>query len=139
MADITRTAGDAFGVVHHDRGVAGSGAISADETVHVNGPVLNHFKILIKDVSGDLDDLRNELDVNESIDAIFKDIMAKATIEMYQIEGDATGQISVAVYPQGAWTAAALQTSIRALGTTVGTNNVDVTGSTVTDGGYDLA
>ena len=36
MADITRTAGDAFGVVHHDRGVAGSGAISADETVHVN-------------------------------------------------------------------------------------------------------
>ena len=138
MADITRTAGDAFGVVHHDRGVAGSGAISADETVHVNGPVLNHFKVLIKDVSGDLDDLRNELDVNESIDAIFKDIMEKATIEMYQIEGDATGQISVAVYPQSAWTAAALQTSIRALGTTVGSNNVDVTGSTVTDKGYDL-
>ena len=139
MADITRTAGDAFGVVHHDRGVAGSGAISADETVHVNGPVLNHFKVLILNASAAARDLRNELDVNESIDAIFKDIMGKATIEMYQVEGDATGQISVAVYPQGAWTAAALQTSIRALGSTVGSNNVDVTGSTVTDGGYDLA
>jgi len=140
MAEITRTAGNAFGVVHHDRSVAGSGSIgSTDETVHVNGPVLNHMKILVKDVSGDLDDLRNELDVNEAIDAIFKDIMEKANIEMYQIEGAADGQISVALYPQSAWTAATLQTSIRALGTTVGSNNVDVSGTTVTDGGYKLA
>ena len=57
---------------------------------------------------------------------------------MYQVEGDTTGQISVAVYPKGAWTTSSLQSAIRALGTTVGGNNVDVSGSTISSSGLEF-
>jgi hypothetical protein len=39
----------------------------------------------------------------------------------------------------GGWTAADIQTAIRALGASVGTNTIDVTGTTVTDLGLKLA
>ena len=89
MAEITRTHGSAFGVVNQDRGASGSGAISADETVILNGPQLDFFKIIVKDVSGNVEDLRNELDPAEGVTAIFDKITnGGANIEMYQIEGD---------------------------------------------------
>ena len=69
---------------------------------------------------------------------MFKSIQTKANIEMYQVEGDTTGQISVAVYPKGAWTTTTLQAAIRALGTTVGGNNVDVSGSSVSSSGLEF-
>ena len=138
MAEVTRVHGSAFGTVHHDRGAGGSGAISADETVIVNGPQLDFFKIIVKDVSGNVEDLRNELDPEEGIEAIFEKITTGgANIEMYQIEGDTTGQISVAVYPAGAYTAATLQTAVRTL-TAAGTNSLDCSGSEVTDPGFEL-
>jgi hypothetical protein len=138
MAEITRTHGSAFGVVNQDRGAAGSGAISADETVILNGPQLDFFKIIIQDVSGNVEDLRNELDPAEGVVAIFDKITnGGANIEMYQIEGDATGQISVALYPAGAYTASTLQTAIRTL-SAAGANNLDCSGSTVTDPGFEL-
>jgi hypothetical protein len=40
---------------------------------------------------------------------------------------------------RSSWTAATLQATIRALGTSVGTNGKDVSLSTVTDVGYKLA
>jgi len=134
MAEITRTNGNVKG-----QGSGGiSGAISADELVILNGADLDFFKIIQQDVSGDVNDIRNELDAGESVEAMFKSIQTKANIEMYQVEGDTTGQISVAVYPAGAWTTSTLQTALRALGTTVGGNSVDVSGTTVTSSGLEF-
>ena len=99
---------------------------------------MDFFKIIQQDVSGDVNDIRNELDAGESVEKMLQEITTKANIEMYQVEGDTTGQISVAVYPKGAWTTATLQTAIRALGTTVGGNNVDVSGSSVTSSGLEF-
>jgi len=132
MADITRVNGNAKA-----HGSA-AGAISADELVILNGPDMDFFKIIVQDVSGDVADIRNELDAAESVVAIMQAIETKGNVEMYQVEGDTTGQISVAVYPAGAWTTATLQTAIRALGAAVGGNSVDVSGSTVTTSGLEF-
>jgi len=134
MAEITRTNGN----VKAQGNGGTSGAISADELVIANGADLDFFKIIQQDVSGDVNDIRNELDAGESVEEMFKSIQTKANIEMYQVEGDTTGQISVAVYPKGAWTTTTLQAAIRALGTTVGGNNVDVSGTTVTSSGLEF-
>jgi hypothetical protein len=132
MADVTRVNGNAKA-----HGSA-AGAISADELVILNGPELDFFKIIVQDVSGDVADIRNELDAAESVVAIMQAIETKGNVEMYQVEGDTTGQISVAVYPAGAWTTGTLQTAIRALGAAVGGNSVDVSGSTVTSSGLEF-
>ena len=134
MAEITRTNGNVKA-----QGSGGtSGAIAADELVIANGPDLDLFKIIQQDVSGDVNDIRNELDAGESVEKMFESIQTKANIEMYQVEGDTTGQISVAVYPKGAWTTSTLQTALRALGTSVGGNTVDVSGTTVTSSGLEF-
>ena len=138
MAEVTRVNGSAFGVVHNDRSATGSGAISADETVILNGPQMDFFKIIVKDVSGNVEDLRNELDAGEGVEAIFEKITnGGANIEMYQVEGDTTGQISVAIYPAGAYTASTLQTAVRTL-SAAGSNNLDCSSSDVTDPGFEL-
>jgi len=138
MAEVTRVHGSAFGTVHHDRGAAGSGAISADETVIMNGPQMDFFKIIVKDASGNVEDLRNELDAGEGVEAIFEKITTGgANIEMYQVEGDTSGQISVAVYPAGAYDASSLQTAIRTL-TAAGGNSLDCSLSDVTAPGFEL-
>lgn len=138
MAEVTRVNGSAFGVVHNDRSATGSGAISADETVILNGPQMDFFKIIVKDVSGNVEDLRDELDAGEGVEAIFEKITnGGANIEMYQVEGDTTGQISVAIYPAGAYTASTLQTAVRTL-SAAGSNNLDCSSSDVTDPGFEL-
>ena len=137
MATLTKTHGSAFGVPHVDRATAGSGVISADETVILNGPQLDFFKISVNDGSAAVD-LRNELDPGEGVEAILREVLTRANIEMYQVEGDANGEISVAVYPTGAWTAATLQVAVRALGSAVGANSIDVDTSTVADNGFEL-
>ena len=137
MAEITRTHGTAFGAVHHDRSASGSGALAADEAVIANGPQLDFFKIIIKDVSGNVEDIRNELDAGEGVEAVLRQIALKANIEIYQVEGDTSGQISVALYPAGAYTATTLQTAVRTL-TAAGSNNLDCSSSDVTDPGFEL-
>lgn len=132
MADVTRVNGNAKA-----QGSA-AGAITADELVIANGPELDFFKIIVTNGSADVVDIRNELDAAESVVAIMQAIGTKATVEMYQVEGDATGQISVAVYPAGAWTTSTLQTAIRALGGSVGANTVDVSGTAVTTSGLEF-
>ena len=99
---------------------------------------MDYFKIIVQDVSGDVADIRNELDVGESVAEILKLIGTKANVEMYQVEGDTTGQISVAVKGKDAWTTTTLQAAIRALGAAVGSNSVDVSGSTVTSSGLEF-
>ena len=132
MADITRVHGN--GKAHGSP----AGAISADELVILNDMNMDYFKIIVQDVSGDVADIRNELDVGESVAAILTLIGTKANVEMYQVEGDTTGQISVAVKGADAWTTSTLQTSIRAMGAAVGSNSVDVSGSTVTSSGLEF-
>lgn len=132
MADVTRVNGNAKA-----QGSA-AGAITADELVIANGPELDFFKIIVTNGSAEVVDITNELDAAESVVAIMQAIGTKATVEMYQVEGDATGQISVAVYPAGAWTTSTLQTAIRALGGSVGSNTVDVSGTAVTTSGLEF-
>ena len=132
MADVTRVNGNAK--AHGSP----AGAISADELVILNGPELDFFKIIVTNGSAEVVDITNELDAAESVVAIMQAIETKGNVEMYQVEGDATGQISVAVYPAGAWTTSTLQTAIRALGGSVGANTVDVSGSTVTSSGLEF-
>ena len=133
MASITRVNG---GV--HKQGSAQAGAISADELVIQNGPELDFFKIIATNASSEVVDLRAELEVGESIEAIMTAIQTKANIAMYQVEGDTTGQVSVAVYPTAAWTTSTLQTAIRALGASVGTNTVDLSLTAVTSSGLEF-
>jgi len=132
MADVTRVNGNAKA-----QGSA-AGAISADELVIANGPDMDFFKIIVTNGSAEIVDITDELDAAESVVAIMQAIGVKANVEMYQVEGDATGQISVAVYPAGAWTTSTLQTAIRALGGTVGANSVDVSGTAVTTSGLEF-
>ena len=132
MADITRVHGN--GKAHG----SAAGAISADELVILNDMNMDYFKIIVQDVSGDVADIRNELDVGESVAAILTLIGTKANVEMYQVEGDTTGQISVAVKGKDAWTTSTLQVALRALGTTVGGNSVDVSGTSVTSSGLEF-
>lgn len=129
MADVTRAHGNA-----QPEGQTGS--ITADAKLVFNGPDLDFFKIIVQDVSGNVEDLRGELDVNEGVVEILKKIDEKSQIEMYQVEGDTTGQISVAVRA-GAWTNSTLQTAIRTL-SAAGDNNLDCSGSTVTSPGFEL-
>jgi len=130
MASITKTHGNA-------QPQGQTGTISADALLVNNGPSLDFFKIIVKDVSGNVEDLRAELDAGEGIVAILEKIAEKANIEMYQVEGDTSGQISIALYPAGAYTASTLQTAIRTL-SAAGSNNLDCSGSDVTDPGFEL-
>ena len=129
-----------------------TGTISADALVQMAGPKLDFFKVLVKDGSNAAIDLRGQLGGYSAgvfnpgaVVQVNQAVQATATIAMYQVEGDTSGQISYGVYPAGAWTAATLQTALRALGTITvtesdgTTNTVDVSGTVVTQPGFALA
>jgi hypothetical protein len=134
------------------------GATSA--LVQPQGPKLDFFAVVVQNTSNQAIDLRDQLGNYSGGGTVFnpglvqiinESIQQTATIAMYQVQGDANGQISYAIYPSGAYTAAALQTQIRAItnGSTAGnvqitsssgvTTGVDVTGSDVTNFGFKLA
>lgn len=104
------------------------------------GSKIKFFGVLIKNVSGTAIDMSGEGGVNEAWEAVYKAVSLQATPVLFQYEAGSTGFSSWGVETDGAGlTAATLQTAIRALGTTVGANNVDVSGTTVTDVGFKLA
>jgi hypothetical protein len=128
--------------------------------VQPQGPKLDFFKVVIQNTSNQDIDLRDQLGNYSGGGTVFnpglvqiinENIQQTATIAMYQVEGDDTGQISYALYPTGAYTAATLETQIRAItnGSTAGnvqitsssgvTTGIDVTGSDVTNVGFKLA
>jgi hypothetical protein len=91
--------------------------------------------VVVKNLSGTAQDLTAEYGVDEAIDIITREVASKATI--HAIQADTTGQISYLLEgADGSWTAASLQTAIRALGTV---NSVDCSATTVTDVGFKLA
>lgn len=136
MPSITRSNGDSYSVVYKDAAAQGADPITAAETVIFEGPALDFFRILPVDGGSAAEDMTGELGVGEVIGEIMQTIQTKGTVAMYQVEAGTPWEISVAVYPTGAWTAAALQTAVRALGTTVGVNNTDISLSTVTAPGF---
>jgi hypothetical protein len=128
--------------------------------VQPQGPKLDFFKVIVENGSNQAIDLRDQLGNYSGGGTVFnpglvqiinENIQQTATIAMYQVEGDASGQISYALYPTGAYTAATLQAQIRAItnGSTAGnvqitsssgvTTGVDVTGTDVTNVGFKLA
>lgn len=132
MAEVTRVNGDVLSGVNQNTAVGG--------LVSFSGSQPEAYAIVIKNVSAVAQDIRTEGQTGESIEAILFEVLTKATVTYMQIENDATGQISIMLEGNGGgWTAATMQTAIRALGTTVGANSVDVSGTTVTNTGLKLA
>jgi phage terminase large subunit-like protein len=78
--------------------------------------------------------------VNGAIQTILQTIQQTATIAIYQVAatGNATN-LSLAVYPTAAYTAATLQAAIQALGANVAGTGYDASGATVTNVGFRLA
>lgn len=113
-----------------------TGTISADATVQIAGPKLDFFKILVKDAGATAIDLRDQMDTGGVVEVLIRSITQLATVHFYQVEGDGNGQVSLAIYPTGAWAAADMQTALQALGTV---NTKDVSGTLVTTGGFKLA
>ena len=129
-----------------------SGNITTDALVQMQGPKLDFFKVLVKDGSAAAIDLQDQLGVYSGgvftpgvVVQINQAIQRTSTIAMYQVEADATGQISYAIYPAGAYTAATLQTTLQALGNVQITSSsgtvtgVNVSGTLVTQPGFKLA
>ena len=139
MAYFTRTHGNAQQVFHIDTDDGSlSGALAASAPVNVTGPKLDFFKIIVENVSNAAQDLQAEVGTGLAVEAILQNIQQTAGVYIYQVEDDSTGQISVATYPTGAYTAATLQTSVRTL-TAAGSNDIDCSGSDVTTGNFKLA
>lgn len=120
--------------------------------VQMAGPKLDYFKIIVQDGSNSAVDLRGEVGVTTAgvfypgvVNQLTQAIQQTATIAMYQIEADTSGQISIGVYPQAAWTAATLDAALKALGNVQVTSSngtvtgVDVSGTDVTTAGFKLA
>ena len=131
---------------------AQTGAITSAALVQMDGPKLDFFKILVKDGSAAAIDLRNQLgNVTAGVftpgvvNQINSAIQQTATIAKYQVEADTSGQISIAIYPAGAYTAATLEDTIQALGNVQITasngtvTGVDVSGTLVSTAGFKLA
>ena len=131
---------------------AQTGDISAAALVQMAGPKLDYFKVIVQNGSNQAVDLTNQL--GNVTGGVFtpgvvvqlnQAIQRTATIAMYQVEADSSGQISYGVYPAGAWTASTLDAALKALGNVQITasngtvTGVNVAGTDVTDAGFKLA
>jgi len=125
---------------------------STDALVQMDGPKLDFFKVIVENSSNQAIDLRTQLGSYSGgvftpgvVVQLNQAIQRVATIAKYQVEGDSTGQISYAVYPQDAWTAATLDAALKALGNVQITasdgtlTGVNVAGTDVTNVGFKLA
>jgi hypothetical protein len=131
---------------------AQTGDISSAALVQMAGPKLDFFKVIVQNGSQQAVDITNQLgNVTNGVFTpgvvvqINQAIQRTATIAMYQVEADTTGQISYAIYPSGAYTAATLDATLKALGNVQITasngtvTGVNVSGTDVTDVGFKLA
>jgi hypothetical protein len=119
--------------VNGDMGTAG-------DAQFFGGSKIAFFGMIVKNGSAQAVDMSGEGGVNEAWEAIYNAISTKATPVLFQYQSGSSGVASWGIEQNGAgWSAADLQTAIRALGTTVGANSVDVSGTTVSDVGFKLA
>lgn len=121
---VTRSSGYAYtGAVGVLNGVSGAQI----------GGSLKFYKVQVQDVSNSNIDLRSEDDaVNELFEIIVKQF--PQGLLAYSSADANTGLIYLICDGVNAPAASVIQTAIRALGTSVGANGVDVTGTDVTDG-----
>ena len=108
------------------------------------GPKLDFFGIQTIGAGGNTNP-GVQAQVNGAIQQILQAVQQTATVAIYQAQATTNAtNLSIAVYPTGAYTAATLQTAIQALGniqiTNAGvTTGFDVSLSVVTDVGFRLA
>ena len=95
------------------------------------GAEVKFFHIILKNVSASAIDVRTELGYDETIHNLIRTILLRGTILYQRIDNAASGRMDVSMERPG-WTAATLQTAIQGMGTTVGVNNIDVSGTVVT-------
>ena len=97
------------------------------------GASLKFYKVQVQDVSNSNIDLRSEDDaVNELFEIIVKQF--PQGLLAYSSANDNSGVISLICDGVNAPAASVVQAAIRALGSSVGANGVDVRGTDVTDG-----
>lgn len=102
--------------------------------VNFMGPKLDFFGV---DLGADPS---AQAGVNGAIQTILQTIQQTATIAIYQVAATANvTNLSLALYPTAAYTAATLQTAIRSCGSNVAGTGYDASGATVTDVGFRLA
>ena len=139
MAYFTKKHGNAQRVFQPDWQVPIAGSATyTNNPINVAGPKLDFFKIIVENAGNAAQDLQAQVGTGLAVEAIIQNIQQIAGVYIYQVEDNATGQISIATYPTGAYTTATLQAQIRAL-TTVGTNSINVAGTDVTSGNFKLA
>jgi hypothetical protein len=106
---------------------------SIGSTDNFAGPDVQFFYITLITADGStVLDVRTELGYNETLHNLQRTILQRGTILYQRIENAATGRLDICMERPG-WTAATLQTAIRDMGTSVGTNTKDVSMSTVTE------
>jgi hypothetical protein len=133
MAQFTRTHGDAQPVFAMDvqNGPVAPSTAANGTTTNFIGPAMDFFGFDLGAAPTD------QLGVDEMVAQVMVSIEQLSTVMMYSVQATSnTTNMSVAVYPVGAYTAAALQTQVRALGTV---NGYDLSGAVVTNVGFRLA
>jgi len=130
MAYFTRTHGDSNPIVNFDK--KDGGASNTNTPINPAGPKLDFFCI-----DFDTDSPVNQMGTGGAIEAVLRCVGQLATVHMYQVN-DTTdaNQMSLAIYPTGAWTSGDLQDAIEGLGTV---NGYDLTDTLVYNNGFSLA
>ena len=127
----------AIGVTRVHGGVGVEGQINGETGSQLGGS-LAFYHIQLRNTSLAAIDVRPEMAANPDgglglgIEAVLRS--APQGILAYQVANNATGNVYIITDGVNSPTAAELQTTIRNLGTSVGTNGIDVSGSLVTKG-----
>jgi hypothetical protein len=133
MAGFTRTHGDAQPVFAMDvqNGPVAPSTAADGTTTNFIGPAFDFFGFDLGAAP------TTQLGVDEMVAQVMVSIEQLSTVMMYSVAATSNvTNMSVAVYPVGAYTAATLQAQVRALGTV---NGYDLSGATVTNVGFRLA
>jgi hypothetical protein len=116
MAYFTRVHGDSKPSVNFDIKEAGD---TTGVPINPAGPKLDFFSIVLDENTSPI----NQMGTGGAIEAVLNCVGQLATVHMYQVD-DKTGlgdaQLSLAIYPAGAWSRGDLSDAIEGLGTVNG-------------------
>ena len=131
MAYFDRVHGDSKPVFQSDTlDPTYSNPTATGTPVNPFGPHLDFFGISLNNGS-----LVDQMGTGGAVEAVLKCIQQLATVAIYQAEDDNSNNLSVAVYPVGAWDTGTLSSAIVALGTV---NGFDLTNVDVYNDGFRL-
>jgi hypothetical protein len=129
MASFTRVHGDARPVVNLDskegfknNDIPSTFSDSSGIAINLAGPKLDLFSIRLDNNTSPVDPV-DQMGTGGAIEAVLNLIQQLATVHMYQVDDDydnTRSQLSVAIYPTGAWTRSDLEDAIQTLGTVNG-------------------